>query len=271
MIFLALLVVSVLIARLPLRRTDNALRDSARIGFGVAFAIAGLTHFLTPTLFVQHMPEWVPGRESIVYASGALEMLGGIALAVSKRHARELAILIGLYLIAVFPSNIYVAVAGIDVEGQPGGIYPWVRLPFQALYIWWVLASAGVRRADLARISVKKLSLTLLAALALVGCSSTSASVNDASTTDVSADVVVVMEDASFQTESITLSEGDESTIEIVNKDSVPHDFAIESLDLNAGTIEPGESAVTTVVAIKTTHEFACTFHPGMKGHIEVV
>ena len=41
----------------------------------------------------------------------------------------------------VFPANVYVAIAGLDVDGQPGGIYPWLRLPFQALFIAWALWS----------------------------------------------------------------------------------------------------------------------------------
>jgi hypothetical protein len=36
---------------------------------------------------------------------------------------------------------VYVAVAGIDVEGQPGGWYPWLRLPFQVLFVAWALWS----------------------------------------------------------------------------------------------------------------------------------
>jgi plastocyanin len=152
------------------------------------------------------------------------------------------------------------------------GIYPWIRLPFQALCIWRVPASAEVRPGDLARILVKRPSLAVLAALALVGCSSTSASLSDASTTADSGNrVVVVMEDASFKTEEITLPEGKGTTIEIVNNDSMPHDFAIEFLDLNAGTVEPRETVFTTVVAAKGTSEFVCTLHPGMKGRIRVV
>jgi uncharacterized membrane protein len=45
------------------------------------------------------------------------------------------------YLLAVWPANIYVAVAGVDVEGQPGGAYAWIRIPFQVLFIAWVLWS----------------------------------------------------------------------------------------------------------------------------------
>jgi uncharacterized membrane protein len=34
---------------------------------------------------------------------------------------------------------VYVAVAGVEVDGQPGGQYPWLRLPLQALFVWLAL------------------------------------------------------------------------------------------------------------------------------------
>jgi uncharacterized membrane protein len=45
--------------------------------------------------------------------------------------------------VAVFPGNVYVAVAGIDVAGQPGGLYPWLRLPLQVVFISLALWSTG--------------------------------------------------------------------------------------------------------------------------------
>jgi len=43
------------------------------------------------------------------------------------------------YLLAVFPANIYVAVADVEVDGQPGGAYSWLRLPLQAVFIVWAI------------------------------------------------------------------------------------------------------------------------------------
>jgi uncharacterized membrane protein len=54
---------------------------------------------------------------------------------------RRAGLALAAYLVAVFPANVYVAVAGIDVEGQPGGWYPWLRLPFQVLFVAWALWS----------------------------------------------------------------------------------------------------------------------------------
>ena len=39
--------------------------------------------------------------------------------------------------IAVFPANVYVAVAGVRIEGLPGASHPWMRLPLQAVYVAW--------------------------------------------------------------------------------------------------------------------------------------
>lgn len=49
---------------------------------------------------------------------------------------------LALYLVAVWPANVYVAAAGVDVEGQPGGAYPWIRVPLQVLFIAWALWSS---------------------------------------------------------------------------------------------------------------------------------
>lgn len=106
---------------------------------------------------------------------------------------------------------------------------------------------------------------------ALIACDSASAPVDETAKADVPADAVVVMEASSFTTKSLTLFEGKKTTIEIVNNDSIPHDFAIESLGVNSGTIGPGKRVQRTVVATKGAREFACTFHPEMKGRIEVV
>ncbi len=105
----------------------------------------------------------------------------------------------------------------------------------------------------------------------LAACGSDPAPGTGTPTGNVATDVVVVMEASSFKPASISLSAGKPTTIEIRNDDSVPHDFAIEALELKTGTIAPGKRVTRTVVASRTVHEFTCTFHPEMKGRIEVL
>ena len=70
--------------------------------------------------------------------------------------------------------------------------------------------------------------------------------------------------------ETLSLTAGDEVTVEVANDDSAAHDFAIESLDLNTGTVESGEVANATFMVPGEGVEFVCTFHPDMTGRIEV-
>jgi uncharacterized membrane protein len=140
MVFFAVLVIGSLVALLvqSLRGRRSA-RDAARVGAALAFVFAGVSHFGTPTQFVQHIPEWVPYRLALVYATGTLEIVLGLGLL--TRYRRQVAAALAAYLVLVFPANVYVAVAGVPVDGLAGGWYPWLRLAFQPVFIGWVLWS----------------------------------------------------------------------------------------------------------------------------------
>ena len=145
MIFLIVLVVATALA--TVFRRSQPIRDNARLGLGMAMAFAGLSHLFMPTPFVQHLPEWVPVRTEIIYFTGIVEILFGAALVWPARWRQLAGLALAAYLASVFPSNVYVAVEGIDVDGQPGGVYPWLRLPFQALFIGLALWSTDALQA----------------------------------------------------------------------------------------------------------------------------
>jgi plastocyanin len=78
----------------------------------------------------------------------------------------------------------------------------------------------------------------------------------------------VIALDNRFSPEELTFETGDEVTIEVINDGDSNHEFAIESLDLTTGTIEPGKTAHATFVVPEGSTEFACTYHGGMDGEI---
>ena len=125
----------------PFTRHSLTLRARWRTALAAGMAVAGVMHFATPLPFVQHLPAIIPMREAVIYASGVVEIALGLALLGPSRWRPYVGILLAAFLVAVFPGNLYVAVAGVAVDGQPGGIYPWLRLPFQALFIWLALWS----------------------------------------------------------------------------------------------------------------------------------
>lgn len=119
--------------------------DVARVAFAAAFAAVGLTHFVSPRVFVDHIPADVPGRLALVYATGAVELaLAAAVVLAPPGQRRRVGLLTAAYLVAIFPANIYVAVAGVPVYPAPW--LAWARLPLQPLFIWWALRSTTSRK-----------------------------------------------------------------------------------------------------------------------------
>lgn len=133
--FLVVLVIATLVAALATRGAGP--RSWARSGLGVALAVAGVAHLVAPGPFEQHLPAWVPAAELVVASTGLAEIVLGVALIAARRHVATIGLVTAGFLVAVWPANIYVAVAGIDVEGQPGGVYPWLRIPLQVVFVTW--------------------------------------------------------------------------------------------------------------------------------------
>ncbi len=136
MILFVVLVAAFVVAYLLLRHGRH--RDAARWAMAVAMVFAGVSHFADPASFVQMLPEVVPYRHAVILGTGVIEILLGIGLLIPRRWRREVALALMAYLIAVFPANVYVAVADVGADDLGGG-NPWLRLPFQAVYIVWVL------------------------------------------------------------------------------------------------------------------------------------
>jgi uncharacterized membrane protein len=128
---------------LPARFGGRSTKDAARRAMAIALVFSGVSHFAMAESFSEYFPSWVPFTEAIVYGSGVAEVAGGLALFV-RRYRAEVGLAIAAYFVLVFPANVYVAVAGVE-ESLPGlpdaAWYTWARLPFQALFIWWVLRS----------------------------------------------------------------------------------------------------------------------------------
>jgi uncharacterized membrane protein len=132
------------LAWLMLRR-GRSVPDLRRLALAVAMVVAGVLHFVEPTPFLQHLPPWVPERELLVAVPGVAEVALGFGLLVRPPWRRTAGMLLALFLVAVFPANIYVAVTGVEVDGQPGGLDPWLRLLLQPVLVWLAVWSTRDR------------------------------------------------------------------------------------------------------------------------------
>jgi uncharacterized membrane protein len=143
LLFVVLVLASLAFMILPRRLGGRSIKDAARRGMAVAFIFAGFSHLAMPASFEDYFPSWVPFVTPLIYLTGIAEIAGGIALLI-RRFQATAGVALAIYLVLVFPANIYVAVAGVE-EALPGlpeaDWYGWARLPFQLVYIWWVLRS----------------------------------------------------------------------------------------------------------------------------------
>jgi uncharacterized membrane protein len=113
---------------------------SGRRLFGPFFIFAGLMHFVIPRSYESIVPDWLPSRRTVVYASGLAEMAGGAGV-MHPRTRRVAAWWSVATLVAVFPANLHMAL-NPDRYRVPGGwLALWLRLPVQALFIAWAIAA----------------------------------------------------------------------------------------------------------------------------------
>jgi plastocyanin len=109
-------------------------------------------------------------------------------------------------------------------------------------------------------------------ALVFVGgaCSNTSEPTGDVDKGPATADALkIIAEDTEFRPALLQAEVGQEVTVEVTNKDDTVHDFAVESLDLNTGTLDANQIATATFTMPGKAVEFVCTYHDGMTGRIE--
>ncbi len=106
------------------------------------FVVAGVAHFVMPTFFEAivppWLPHWMPSPRALVYLSGVAELAGGLGVLVPSVRVVAGWGLLAL-LVAVFPANVHML-----QEALAHGSSMWwlaaltVRLPLQALLLWWV-------------------------------------------------------------------------------------------------------------------------------------
>ena len=109
--------------------------------FGPFFILAGIMHFVIPSVYESIVPRYLPARRALVYASGVAEIAGGAG--VLHPRTRRLASWFNVTtLIAVTPANVEMAVHPERYGAVPGGRTALIaRLPLQLLLIAWATAA----------------------------------------------------------------------------------------------------------------------------------
>jgi uncharacterized membrane protein len=107
------------------------------------FLVSGTLHFARPSLYLSIIPPQLGHAHLLVAISGAAELAGGLGLLIPATRNAAAVGLIAL-LLAVWPANIYMALAAKQFAAVAPAWVIWLRVPLQLPLIWWV---AIARRA----------------------------------------------------------------------------------------------------------------------------
>ena len=98
---------------------------------GVMYVFIGIKHFTDPQYFLDIVPPQLPFKLFLVYLTGLIEVVGGVAILTPKTRKAGAYLLIFL-LVSVFPANIYLYVS--ETPQSLLGISEadaLIRMPFQ--------------------------------------------------------------------------------------------------------------------------------------------
>ncbi|QCC49904.1 DoxX family protein [Halapricum salinum] len=109
---------------------------------GFAYVLAGVAHFLSPSMFARIVPPQLPRPRALVYLSGIAEIVLGVGVLFERTRNVSAWGIVAL-LVAVFPANVYMATSDeLDLPGPVGNVSDaalWARLPLQAVLVAWAL------------------------------------------------------------------------------------------------------------------------------------
>src|SRR5262252_925661 len=90
---------------------------AGRLGLSAVFLFTAIGHFFKAESMTSMLPRFVPARRLLIYLSGIFEVLLAVAV-VAWPHRLYLGSMIIVYLVMIFPSNIYAAVQRISFGGH---------------------------------------------------------------------------------------------------------------------------------------------------------
>jgi len=137
-VLIIVFIVSSLIIRLLKGEMDDAL--AGKIALALMLVFTSLGHLLYTDGMTLMLPEFIPFKKEMIYATGLVEVMAAIGLFVPQ-VSRITGLLLIVFFLLILPTNIRANLKHINYEtatfNGPGPSYLWFRIPFQLLLITW--------------------------------------------------------------------------------------------------------------------------------------
>jgi uncharacterized membrane protein len=97
-------------------------------------------HFIYSQGMMLMIPSFIPGKRTLIYTTGVIEVLFAIGLCIPSTRRLSADLLI-LFLLLILPANITAAQKSVDYQTATydgrGINYLWLRIPMQIFFIAW--------------------------------------------------------------------------------------------------------------------------------------
>ena len=118
-----------------------------RLVLATILLVAGIGHFRSTAEFTAQVPPWMPAPEVVVYVSGVVELVLGLAVLALTRQRVLVGWIVAAFFVVIFPGNISQFVTQTDAFGLDSDAARFVRLLFQPALVWLALWSTGAWQA----------------------------------------------------------------------------------------------------------------------------
>ena len=111
------------------------------LSMAVMLLFTAIGHFKYSEGMRMMIPEQIPFKLEIVYATGIIECMGAVGLCIPSFRVLTAWLLI-VFFVCILPANIYAALKHVDYQqgtlAGPGVAYLWFRVPLQVFFIGWI-------------------------------------------------------------------------------------------------------------------------------------
>ena len=117
---------------------SNYIFRKKNIVLSVILFLAGITHLLSPEIYLISMPPFIPYHYELILLTGLLEIIFAFGI-IYRPVIRVTSNLLALYFLAILPAHIHVSLNGIEVFGISSKFLLWSRTVFQGVFIYWAI------------------------------------------------------------------------------------------------------------------------------------
>ena len=109
------------------------------------YLLAGINHFYNPDFYIKIIPASFTAPEFMVAISGFIEIILAVLVLINGTRKIGSWLIVGMLVVFFFLIHIPMAIDYYH-SGNPMLWLALVRLPVQALLIWWALKVSRIRR-----------------------------------------------------------------------------------------------------------------------------